>query len=211
MHRRRPNLARNRSDETSVIGRDRVKSGHNSDIAEVKRLTDAVEKGLRTSPNSDSADSEDDLGGGGDDGAADWRLGEFILEQEPCNRVSPHCECWPRQTATLWLSCGQNFSPACLPGSLYFYKSQSRHAARAHQAIFRAAAFMSRLTSTQVPRGVPQFLHDKTVSLVGASGRSSRPPHFPHLKLLSEVVLLAEVEVPTERHCWSRSAVQPAE
>jgi hypothetical protein len=27
-------------------------------------------KGLRTSPNSDSADSEDDLGGGGDDGAA---------------------------------------------------------------------------------------------------------------------------------------------
>jgi hypothetical protein len=32
------------------------------------RMTDAVEKGLRTSSNSDSADSEDDLGGGGDDG-----------------------------------------------------------------------------------------------------------------------------------------------
>ena len=28
------------------FGRDRVESGHNSDIAEVKRLTDAVEKGL---------------------------------------------------------------------------------------------------------------------------------------------------------------------
>jgi hypothetical protein len=34
-------------------------------------LTDAVEKGLRTSPNSDSADSMDHLLGGGDDGAAE--------------------------------------------------------------------------------------------------------------------------------------------
>jgi hypothetical protein len=32
---------------------------------------DAVEKGLRTSPNSDSADSMDHLLGGGDDGAAE--------------------------------------------------------------------------------------------------------------------------------------------
>jgi hypothetical protein len=69
----------------------------------------------------------------------------------------------------------------------------------AHYAISRAAAFMSCLTSTQVPSGAPQFLHDKTVSLVGASGRSSRPPHLAHLKLLSKVVLLAEVEVPLER------------
>ena len=34
-------------------------------------LADAVEKGLRTSPNSDSADSMDHLLGGGDDGAAE--------------------------------------------------------------------------------------------------------------------------------------------
>jgi hypothetical protein len=34
-------------------------------------LTDAVEKGLRASPNSDSADSVDHLLGGGDDGAAE--------------------------------------------------------------------------------------------------------------------------------------------
>jgi hypothetical protein len=34
-------------------------------------LTDAVEKGLRTSPNSDSADCRDHLLGGGDDGAAE--------------------------------------------------------------------------------------------------------------------------------------------
>jgi hypothetical protein len=75
----------------------------------------------------------------------------------------------------------------------------SRSRLGAHYAISRAAAFMSCLTSTQVPRAAPQFLHDKTVSLVGASGRSSRPPHFPHLKLRSKVVLLAEVEVPLER------------
>jgi len=42
-------------------------------------MTDAVEKGLRTSPNSDSADSEDDLGGGCDDGAADWRPSKSVL------------------------------------------------------------------------------------------------------------------------------------
>jgi hypothetical protein len=40
------------STETEVtrrprLGRDRVKSGNNSDIAEVKRLTDAVEKGKK--------------------------------------------------------------------------------------------------------------------------------------------------------------------
>jgi hypothetical protein len=34
-------------------------------------MTDAVEKGLRASPNSDSADSVDHLLGGGDDGAAE--------------------------------------------------------------------------------------------------------------------------------------------
>src|SRR6476620_5416275 len=33
-------------------------------------MTDAVEKGLRTSPNSDSADSMDHVLGGGDDGSA---------------------------------------------------------------------------------------------------------------------------------------------
>ena len=91
----------------------------------------------------------------------------------------------------------------------YFYKSQARHETRAHHAIFRAAAFMSCLTSTQVPRGAPHVLHDKTVSLVGASGRSSRPPHFPHLKLLSEVVLLAEVEVPPERLLRIAGHAQP--
>jgi hypothetical protein len=36
-------------------------------------------KGLRTAPNSDSADSEDHLAGGSDDGAADWRPGESVL------------------------------------------------------------------------------------------------------------------------------------
>jgi hypothetical protein len=43
------------------------------------QVVDAVEKGLRTSPNSDSADCEDDLAGGGDDGAADWRPGGSVL------------------------------------------------------------------------------------------------------------------------------------
>jgi hypothetical protein len=42
-------------------------------------LADAVEKGLRTSPNSDSADSEDQRAGGGDDGATEWRPGESVL------------------------------------------------------------------------------------------------------------------------------------
>jgi hypothetical protein len=36
-------------------------------------------KGLRTSPKGDSAESEDHLAGGGDDGAADWRPGESVL------------------------------------------------------------------------------------------------------------------------------------
>jgi hypothetical protein len=34
-------------------------------------MTDAVEKGLRISPNSDSGDSWDHCVGGGDDGSAD--------------------------------------------------------------------------------------------------------------------------------------------
>src|SRR5689334_6140083 len=41
-------------------------------------LTDAVEKGLRTSPNSDSGESADHGFGGGDDGAS-GRAMEFIL------------------------------------------------------------------------------------------------------------------------------------
>ena len=42
-------------------------------------MTDAVEKGLRTSPNSDSADSRGHLVGGGDDGAAEQRSGERLF------------------------------------------------------------------------------------------------------------------------------------
>jgi hypothetical protein len=41
------------------------------DAAGCRIWVDAVEKGLRTSPNSDSADSMDHLLGGGDDGAAE--------------------------------------------------------------------------------------------------------------------------------------------
>jgi hypothetical protein len=41
------------------------------DTARCPLWVDAVEKGLRTSPNSDSADSMDHLLGGGDDGAAE--------------------------------------------------------------------------------------------------------------------------------------------
>jgi hypothetical protein len=37
----------------------------------IPQWVDAVEKGLRASPNSDSADSVDHLLGGGDDGAAE--------------------------------------------------------------------------------------------------------------------------------------------
>jgi len=37
----------------------------------IPQWVDAVEKGLRASPNSDSADSVDRLLGGGDDGAAE--------------------------------------------------------------------------------------------------------------------------------------------
>ena len=40
----------------------------------------------------------------------------------------PSCECWPWQTANLWLSRGQNFSPASLPGFFSFIKSQPPHA-----------------------------------------------------------------------------------
>jgi hypothetical protein len=40
----------------------------------------------------------------------------------------PSCECWPWQTANLWLSRGQNFSPASRPGFFSFIKSQSQHA-----------------------------------------------------------------------------------
>jgi len=42
-------------------------------------MTDAVEKGLRRPPNSDSAESRDHVLGGGDDGTADWRPSESVL------------------------------------------------------------------------------------------------------------------------------------
>jgi hypothetical protein len=67
--------------------------------------------------------------------------------------------------------------------------------------------------------GVPQALHDITVSLVGVSGMSSRPPHFSHSNLLTEVILLVKVmllieEVPPARLLRIANdglAVQPAE
>jgi hypothetical protein len=71
---------------------------------------------------------------------------------------------------------GRNFIPAYLPGSFFV-------------EIFRAAAFIAALTSTQVPMGVPQALHDMIMSSVGASGMSSRPPHFSHLNLRTDVIL----------------------
>jgi len=45
----------------------------------MERMTDAVEKDLRVSPNSDSADSEGHGLGGGDDGAAAERSGKSFL------------------------------------------------------------------------------------------------------------------------------------
>jgi hypothetical protein len=58
--------------------RDQVRLVYASEVEKLLRvsrsfrhLADAVEKGLRTSPNSDSADSMDHLLGGGDDGAAE--------------------------------------------------------------------------------------------------------------------------------------------
>jgi hypothetical protein len=60
----------------------------------------------------------------------------------------------------------------------------------------RLAIFIARLTSGHVPMGFPQFLHDTTVSLVGFCGVSSPPPHFAHLKALSEFRL---VLLPRER------------
>jgi hypothetical protein len=47
---------------------------------------------------------------------------------------------------------------------------------------------MVRLTSVHVPIGVPQPLHDMTVSSVGVSGISSRPLHLSHLNLLTVAV-----------------------
>jgi hypothetical protein len=111
--------------------------------------------------------------------AADYR---FILEQEPRNRVSPHVNAGRGKLLFYGYPAVRILARLVCRAFFYFTNPQSRRETRAHHAISRAAAFMSRLTSTQVPRGAPQFLHDKTVSLVGASGRSSRPPHFPHLK-----------------------------
>jgi hypothetical protein len=47
-----------------------VKNGHDAGGGETSLMTDGIEKGLRTSPNSDSADSAGYELGGGDDGAA---------------------------------------------------------------------------------------------------------------------------------------------
>jgi hypothetical protein len=76
----------------------------------------------------------------------------------------PHVNAGRGKTANLWLSRGQNFSPASLPGFFSFIKSQPQHAGL-HHAIFRASAFIACLTSTQLPMGDLQFLHDMTVSL----------------------------------------------
>jgi hypothetical protein len=51
---------------------------------------------------------------------------------------------------------------------------------------FRAADFIARFTSTQVPAGVPHALHDIIISLVGSSGISNLPPHLPHSILLTK-------------------------
>jgi hypothetical protein len=56
-----------------------INAGPRDSEEALTRPADAVEKSLRTSPNSDSADCEDQLTGGGDDGAADWRPGESVL------------------------------------------------------------------------------------------------------------------------------------
>jgi hypothetical protein len=47
--------------------------------AECPLRVDAVEKGLRLAPNSDSADSEGHGLGGSDDGSAEGRSGESFL------------------------------------------------------------------------------------------------------------------------------------
>jgi hypothetical protein len=75
-------------------------------------------------------------------------------------------ECWPWLNAVLWLSCGQNFSPAPLPGFSFF-----------------AAAFIARLTSAQVPSERPHALHNIIKSSVGSLGISSRLSHLEHLNL----------------------------
>jgi hypothetical protein len=54
-------------------------SGRDADVLECLPITDAVEKGLRTSPNSDSGDSEDHGGGGADDESAERRSAKLYL------------------------------------------------------------------------------------------------------------------------------------
>jgi hypothetical protein len=51
---------------------------------------------------------------------------------------------------------------------------------------FRAAAFITCFTSTQVPAGVPHALHDIIISLVGSWGISNLPPHLSHSILLTK-------------------------
>jgi hypothetical protein len=82
----------------------------------------------------------------------------------------------------------RNFSPANHRAAFF-----ELLVARENHTIFRASTFIACLTSTQVPRSARQFMHDMAVSLVGPSGMSNRPPHFPHLNVLSKVLLL---EVP---------------
>ena len=97
------------------------------------------------------------------------------------------------------------FQPGFSAGLFFFYKIPitTCDTQVSHHAIFRASAFIACLTSTQLPMGDLQFLHDMTVSLVRLSGTSSRPPHFPHLKLLSALVLLVkDPSAAFTTHCW---------
>jgi hypothetical protein len=71
----------------------------------------------------------------------------------------PSRECWPWQTAILWLSCGQNSARLICRAFLLLQIPITTCETPAHHAFFRAAAFIACLTSTQVPIGAQQFLH----------------------------------------------------
>ena len=61
------------------MGLAKFMRGEGRDFWMCPHMTDAVEKGLRTSPNSDSADCVDGGLGGGDDGSAERRSTKFYL------------------------------------------------------------------------------------------------------------------------------------
>jgi hypothetical protein len=87
------------------------------------------------------------------------------------------CECWPWQNAVLWLSCGQNFSPAC-PLLLGFFSIRAAVLTTGLFAPITPGFWFSPVTKPQLQRMSLLLVATKSPSRPAIRGHSARraPP-----------------------------------